>query len=127
MYLDGVLIEAKDLVNGGSIMQAERVEKVDYYHVELDTHDVIIAEGAASETYLDDDNRLMFHNAQDYHARYNDDDDAPGRYCAPRLDEGDEVEAVRQRIAGRAGLLQNAGSKRPYVKVYRRPRVSAAQ
>ena len=73
MYLEregGVLIEAKDLVNGVSIVQAERVEKVEYFHVELDTHDVIIAEGALSETYLDDDNRLLFHNAQDYYARY---------------------------------------------------------
>ena len=37
MYLEGVLIEAKDLVNGVSIVQAERVEKVEYFHIELDT------------------------------------------------------------------------------------------
>ncbi len=74
MYLDGVLIEAKDLVNGVSIVQAERVEKVEYFHVELDSHDVIVAEGALSESYLDDDNRLMFHNARDYDALYPDDD-----------------------------------------------------
>ena len=41
-----VLIEAKDLVNGMSIMQADRVEKVEYFHIELETHDVIIADGA---------------------------------------------------------------------------------
>ena len=45
MYLEGVLIEAKDLVNGVSIVQTERVEKVEYFHIELDSHDVIIAEG----------------------------------------------------------------------------------
>ena len=30
MYLDGVLIEAKDLVNGVSIVQAESVDSVEY-------------------------------------------------------------------------------------------------
>ncbi len=118
----GVLIEAKDLVNGVSIVQAERVEKVDYYHVELDSHDVIIAEGAPSETYLDEDNRLMFHNAQDYDARNREAGVAPGYYCAPRLEEGFELEAVRQRIAGRAGLPQNAGGEQSCIKVDRRAR-----
>jgi microcystin-dependent protein len=110
--LDGVLIEAKDLVNGVSIVQADRVEKVEYFHVELETHDVIIAEGALSETYLDDDNRLLFHNAQDYDALYQDAAAAPAHYCAPRLDEGYEVEAARQRIALRAGLLRSADGER---------------
>ena len=31
MYLEGVLIEAKNLLNGASIVQPERVEKVEYY------------------------------------------------------------------------------------------------
>ena len=58
-----MLIEAKDLINGVSIVQAERVEKVEYFHIELDSHDVIIAEGALSESFIDDDSRGMFHNA----------------------------------------------------------------
>ena len=41
MYLQGVLIEAKDLVNGGSILQAEQIDKVEYFHIELDGHDVM--------------------------------------------------------------------------------------
>ena len=68
--LDGVLIKAKDLVNGVSIVQAERVEQVEYFHIELDTHDVIIAEGALSESFIDDDSRGMFHNAHEYRALY---------------------------------------------------------
>ncbi len=111
MYLDGVLIEAKDLVNGVSIVQAEQVETVEYFHIELDSHDVIVAEGALSETYLDDDNRAMFHNMQDYFARYQD-AAAPAHYCAPRLDEGYEVEGARRRIAWRAGLLHAADGER---------------
>src|SRR6478672_3797915 len=44
MFLDGVLIEAIDLVNGVSVIQAERAERVDYFHIELDSHDIIVAE-----------------------------------------------------------------------------------
>src|SRR5215469_4289738 len=57
----GVLIEAKDLVNGASIVQpGEAEEEVEYFHIELDTHDVIIAEGALSESFIDDDSRDTF-------------------------------------------------------------------
>jgi O-antigen biosynthesis protein len=104
MYLEGVLIEAKDLVNGASIVQAERIEQVEYFHIELDSHDVLIAEGALSESFIDDDSRGMFHNAQEYRTLYPDAATAPMQYCAPRLEDGYEVEAARQRIALRAGI-----------------------
>ena len=110
--IDGVLIEAKDLVNGVSIVQAERVEKLEYFHVELDTHDVIIAEGAPSESFIDDDSRGMFHNAHEYDTLYADEIGRPARYCAPRLGEGYEVEAVRRRIAQCGGLLCAADGTR---------------
>ena len=43
--INGVLIEAKDLVNGVSIVQIEHAEEVEYFHIELESHDVILAEG----------------------------------------------------------------------------------
>jgi hypothetical protein len=104
MYLEGVLIEAKDLVNGVSIVQAERVAQVEYFHIELETQEVIIAEGALSESFIDDDSRFMFHNAHEYRVLYPAATQTVARYCAPRLDEGYELEAVRQRLAARAGL-----------------------
>ena len=112
MYLEGVLIEAKDLLNGVSVVQAERPKKVEYYHIELDSHDVIIAEGAFSESFIDDDSRGMFHNAQEYDMLYADEVAPPKSYCAPRLDEGYEVEAVRRRLALRAGTLRAADASR---------------
>jgi len=112
MFLDGVLIEARDLINGVSIVQAAQVDQVEYFHVELDTHDVIIAEGALSESFIDDDSRGMFHNAHEHDMLYPEQRAAPARYCAPRLDEGYEVEAVRQRLALRAGLLRPADAPR---------------
>ena len=104
MYLQGVLIEARDLVNGVSIVQAEQVEKVEYFHIELDSHDVIIAEGSLSETFVDDNSRGIFHNAHEYPALYPDAEDMPARYCAPRCSDGYEVETARRLIDARAGL-----------------------
>ena len=108
MYFDsadgGVLVEAKDLINGVSIARAERIEHVEYFHIELETHDVIVAEGALSETFIDDDSRGLFHNAQEYRRLYAQEPVAPAHYCAPRLDGGYELETIRQRIARRAGL-----------------------
>jgi hypothetical protein len=103
MYLEGVLIPAGALVDGFSVTQTERVDRVEYFHVELDTHDVIIADGAFAETFINDDSRGMFHNAPDYYALYPEENRTPARFCAPRLDEGYEVEAARRGIAERAG------------------------
>jgi ELWxxDGT repeat protein len=100
----GMLIEARDLINGVSIVQAEQVESVEYFHIELETHDVIIAEGALSETFVDVDCRGMFHNADEYAALYPDVPTRPAQYCAPRCEQGYEVEAVRAGIEKRAGL-----------------------
>ncbi len=105
LYLDGVLIEACDLINGVSIVQAESVESVTYIHIELDTHDIILAEGAPAESFVDDDSRMIFHNAHDYRALYPDEASKPPRYCAPRLRDGYAVEAARRRIEARAGLV----------------------
>jgi Hint domain len=91
-------------------VQAERPEKVEYYHIELETHDVIIAEGAFSESFIDDDSRAKFHNARDYYVRYPNRRLGLARYCAPRLDEGFEIDAARRQIALRAGLLRAADS-----------------
>ena len=70
MLLDGVLVPAHCLVNGVSVTQADRVDSVQYVHVELALHDVILAEGAPSETFVDDNSRGMFHNAHEFAGRY---------------------------------------------------------
>ena len=118
--LEGVLIEAQDLINGVSIVQAEAVDEVEYFHIELDSHDVIIANGALSETFVDDDSRSMFHNALEYDTLYADEAVAPARaqYCAPRHHDGYQVEAARRMIAERAGLCAaraEAGELRGFI------------
>jgi len=54
LYLDGVLIPAKDLVNGVSITPAlpDDREEIEYFQILLDSHEIILAEGAPAETLL---------------------------------------------------------------------------
>ena len=64
LFLDGVLIPARLLVNGATIVQEETFDAIEYFHVELDRHAILLAEGAAAESYLDTGNRGMFDNAR---------------------------------------------------------------
>ncbi len=122
LYIDGMLIPAAELVNGTSIVQATTVEQVQYYHVELDTHDVLLAEATPAESFVDDNSRGMFRNAADYWAAHPGQPRGPARYCAPRVTQGYALEAIRRRIAARTGLRQTEqrikpGSLRGYLEV----------
>ncbi len=61
VYIDGVLIPAINLVNGTTIVidDAEEVDTLEYFHIELDHHDVIEANGAKCETLIDPTNREL--------------------------------------------------------------------
>ena len=101
MWLDGVLVPAQALVNGGSIVRLKSFAAVEYFHLELDSHDVILAEGAASESYLDEGSREMFHNAAEYKALYPRGKPQAAVYCAPRVTDGYALEAIRRRLLTR--------------------------
>ena len=97
VYINDVLIPAKRLVNGSTIAQVE-VDAIDYYHVELSGHDVLLANGLAAESYLDvNDSRGFFANGGDPVVLYPDLTalawEANG--CAPLMVTGPEVEAAR--------------------------------
>jgi hypothetical protein len=114
MYLDGALVPAKLLVNGVSIVKAASVEEVHYYHVELETHDVILAEGAAAESFVDDGGRGVFHNVLEFHALYPDETiPTAARYCAPRVEDGEALEQHRRTLLGRARRLRADGTAAP--------------
>ncbi|MEJ2118282.1 MAG: Hint domain-containing protein, partial [Alphaproteobacteria bacterium] len=67
IYVDGMLIPVVDLVNGSTIQADAKpeIQTITYYHVELDTHEVILAEGLPTESFLGD-NRAAFENADEY-------------------------------------------------------------
>jgi len=67
IYIDGILIRASDLVNGVTIVADAKPEALSltYFHIALDTHEAIIAEGLAVESYQRD-NPNAFDNADEY-------------------------------------------------------------
>lgn len=70
MYFDGILIQAQALVNGTTITQVEMNEDYTYYHIELNRHALIYAEGAETETFVDAGVRARFDNSNEFEALY---------------------------------------------------------
>jgi hypothetical protein len=63
VFFDGKLICVRQLVNGSTIRRERGWTVVEYYHVELDRHAILLAEGLAVESYLDTGNRAFFANS----------------------------------------------------------------
>ena len=99
MLLDGLLVPADALVDGRGITQMMATKQVEYVHIELDRHEAILAEGAASETFVDDDSRMLFQNASEYALLYpHEPPPAAPSWCAPRVTHGYALEKLRRRI-----------------------------
>jgi O-antigen biosynthesis protein len=108
MLIDGMLIQAIELVNGHSIVQDMDPEFIDYFHVELDQHAVILAEDAPTESYVTYENRHIFQNAAEYLELYGPEVGLGAGLCAPLITGGPLADAVRARLAARAGLASPA-------------------
>jgi hypothetical protein len=61
--VNGLLIQARLLQNGATIVREDRLQHVRYFHLELERHDLVLAEGLPAESYLDTGNRGAFDNA----------------------------------------------------------------
>ncbi|MBM1813969.1 Hint domain-containing protein [Pseudosulfitobacter pseudonitzschiae] len=75
MILNDLIINASALVNGSSIRfvkPAELDTHFTVYHIETTAHDAIVANGAASETFVDYVTRQSFDNYQEYLDLYGD-------------------------------------------------------
>jgi len=103
VYLHGVLVPAWRLVNGVNVVQAKHVDRVVYLHIELDTHDLLSAEGCWSESYLNETPRSWFQNAAEYALLYPGADE-PGPPCLPRIEEGIALQALQHAVNTQAGL-----------------------
>ncbi|MCA1494106.1 Hint domain-containing protein [Sinorhizobium alkalisoli] len=54
LLIDGMLVRAQDLVNGTSITRVQPTDwdRLEYFHIMLDSHQVLLAEGAPVESFL---------------------------------------------------------------------------
>lgn len=69
--VDDVLVQAGALVNGSTIVRETNVPTTFvYYHVELDDHSLILAEGVPAETFVDNIDRMGFDNWDEHLALY---------------------------------------------------------
>jgi hypothetical protein len=106
LYIDGALVPSGLLVNGATIWQDASVDRLEYFHIELERHDVILAEGAPVETFVDCDSRSMFQNSGEFAELYPDDLPVPWDFCAPRAEAGSaELATIRAALAARAYTL----------------------
>jgi hypothetical protein len=113
LFVGGVLIPAKQLVNHDTVAQLPQ-DAVTYYHVELERHDVLLAEGLPAESFLDTGNRAAFANgggAMQLHPDFAADWTSlvwEVKACARLVVYGPELEAARaqlRRVAADRALL----------------------
>jgi hypothetical protein len=113
------------LINGVSVIQPQEEDEFTYFHIELEQHDILVANGAMAESFLDDNCRGQFHNATEYHARYPN--ALPMVPLAARLEDGFCLQGIQERIAIRAGVflsIEPAGPLCGFVDVAGPTRVS---
>ena len=106
IYIDGALIPVKHLINGRTIRQSHRHGRIHYHHIELDEHDIVLAEGLSAESYLDasdrvnfDDRALALHSGN-VHTAWE------CRGYAPLLVTGPRLNAVRDWLSSRAVAME---------------------
>ncbi len=109
VFVDGLLIPAKLLVNSASVTVDTECRWVTYYHVELERHDILLAEGLPAESYLDTGNRAMFANAETPLHLHPDFAAAQWQReihsCAPFACDPARVEPIWRALAERAKTL----------------------
>jgi hypothetical protein len=97
LFIDDVLVPVEFLVNHRSILWDDHQRTVTFYHIELEAHDVLVANGASSESYRDDGNRWLFQNANSGWGQ------PPKPPYAPVLTGGPAVDAIWRRLLDRSG------------------------
>lgn len=91
---DGLrLVPAVQLVDGERIVRDPAGAGAEYLHIELDSHDLLLAEGIPVESYLPSgtEQRRLFQSVQGCSAR-------DTRPCLPRLEDGEALRALRARL-----------------------------
>ena len=107
VFIDGVLMQAQPLLNGATVTR-EMPARVTYFHVELDRHSVLCAQGLPAESYLDTGNRGLFAAEAGVRALHPDFAGIAAwsdRACAPLVLDGPVLSAAQMRLRSRAVAL----------------------
>ncbi len=125
VHIEGVLIPIIRLANGATVEQT-RANRVSYWHVELESHDVLLAENLPAESFLDCESRSGFANANGFvelHPTFQSQN--RGESCAPLCEGGFEVEAARERLLAQALALGFRRSDDPALRIVANGRIFA--
>ena len=99
VYINDVLVPIRCLINGNTIVQVP-TDCVTYYHVELERHAVLLAEGLPAESYLDTGDRRNFANGGGAVALYPDFATRiwEASACAPLVVTDARLHAIRRQL-----------------------------
>ena len=97
LLIDGVLIPAEDLINGMTIAVHDAVEddELQFFHIKMEKHDAIFAEGAPVETLVEVDDGAV--NFAEYFRKYGM-PIAENCDCAPRVSYGGRRAQLKSRM-----------------------------
>jgi Hint domain-containing protein len=97
LFIDGLLVPAGYLINGTTITryEARAYDELEFFHIKLESHDVIYAEGAPVETLLEVDERAV--NFAEYFRRYGP-PNTKETPCAPLVSLGGRRGELKSRI-----------------------------
>jgi hypothetical protein len=123
LLVEGSLIPVRYLINGRSIAQ-EAASRITYCHVEMASHEVLLADGLPCESYLDTGNRRAFAtNAtpEMLHPVFSRLELSRAvwaeRGCAPLVLEGPVLERARRHFLRRAAALGHRRTNNPALRM----------
>ena len=93
MFIGGVLVPAGLLANGETVVREPSAD-ITFWHVELERHAILLADGAPAESYLDTGNRRQFGNC----AIGYDPAAAIGDPCAEMVFAGERLDRIRSAL-----------------------------
>ncbi|WP_460254611.1 Hint domain-containing protein [Acidiphilium sp. MT5] len=112
LWLDDVLVPVKELIDGALITLERDCTQTVYYHVELDAHDILLAEGVKAESFLDTGHRALFADRDapvSLHPDLVADQAMQGRRvalsCAPLVIDGPVLTQIRAGLAARRAAI----------------------
>ncbi|MDR6955130.1 hypothetical protein J2X65_004509 [Ancylobacter sp. 3268] len=104
LLIDGALVQAGALINGTTIARVEHPEeRFTYFHIELDDHSLILAEGVPAETFVDNVTRRRFDNYAEFEALYGTDNKVIPEIDLPRVKSARQLPStLRARLEAQA-------------------------